>query len=446
MMCLGLNESLVLPLLLSNLSSTELCLMFLIEKQDNSFLYRSRNCSGFPIQLCDECKETFDTLNHFHHIYLKQTCNEFRNGLQRETVINTVTSYNSKEELVNVENTDDVKSTAIDLETMSLPKIPIECKDAFVDIDNIDVEEKDKPIKASEETGEKNIIKVKNKKNKLEKDFVHNCNECGEVFQIETTLERHIRRIHPKKFNCQFCSVGETKGLNYHQYKSHLVMSHLEEKENPEYLKIVKKEEEECKCSTCGALFTNAASLKCHVKKNHMQLLYSCTDCGKGYNSEQSLCNHKKRVHEDAPIPCEICGIILKNKTQHTQHIRKHPSEDGGKCDSCSKYFPTGNKLLAHKKLVHLKVKNAACPKCDRKFPTEHDVNQHIKIVHESARPFGCDKCDYKASSVYNLNIHRSKMHNINEKFNIENYVNFIKSRLHPSIGPDMIPLILALK
>ena len=85
-MCLGLKESIVLPLLLSNLTTTELCLMFLIEKYENNVLYKSRNCNGFQSPLCDECKETFDTANHFHHLYLKQTCNEFKNGLQKEKV------------------------------------------------------------------------------------------------------------------------------------------------------------------------------------------------------------------------------------------------------------------------------------------------------------------------------------------------------------------------
>ena len=76
-MCIGVRESFILPTLLSDLSTTEVCLMFIIEKQNENFIYKSRNCSNSDEVLCKECEITFNTLNHFHHLYLKQSCNEF---------------------------------------------------------------------------------------------------------------------------------------------------------------------------------------------------------------------------------------------------------------------------------------------------------------------------------------------------------------------------------
>ena len=78
-MCQGVNESYLLPLFLSNLSTTEICLMLLIEKQGPDISYRSRNCNKDNIPLCDVCKSTFDTLTHFHHNFLNQSCSEFEN-------------------------------------------------------------------------------------------------------------------------------------------------------------------------------------------------------------------------------------------------------------------------------------------------------------------------------------------------------------------------------
>jgi len=445
-MCLGLKESIVLPLLLSNLTTTELCLMFLIEKYENNVLYKSRNCNGFQSTLCDECKETFDTVNHFHHLYLKQTCNEFKNGLQKEKVSDlespTKILNNCKEELVNDENKDN------DLfEKESLPReMALHDNDAEEKKPMDNVESNSDPKKLEGIGGEEQT-KAKNKKKKkkiLEEEFLHICKECGEVFKFRHGLEKHRNKTHSKILDCQFCSDQEFKGLKFSKLRTHLLISHMEEKENPVYLKIVKEEEKECKCSTCDAIFTNTASLKAHVKKNHMAHLYSCTECGKGYNSESSLDIHKK-THEDAPRPCEFCGLILKNEIKLGEHIRNHHTQNGGNCGICNKYFITRQRLLKHNH-VHLNVKNAACPKCGKKFKSEYTVNLHIKRVHEGARPFGCERCDYKASSIFNLNLHRKKMHNINEKYKIGDYIEFVKSGSHPSIGADAIPLILSFK
>ena len=137
-------------------------------------------------------------------------------------------------------------------------------------MDNVESNSDQKKL---EGIGGKELTKVKYKKKKkktLEEEFLHICKECGEVFKFRHGLEKHRNKTHSKKLDCQFCSDQEFKGLNLSKLRTHLIISHMEEKENPAYLKIVKEEEEECKCSTCDSLFTNAASLKAHIKKNHL--------------------------------------------------------------------------------------------------------------------------------------------------------------------------------
>ena len=76
--CPGIQENSIIPILLSSLSTTELCLMFLIErdKADQNIYYRSRNCDKVLQNglFCPSCQELFDNLNHFHHIQLKKSC------------------------------------------------------------------------------------------------------------------------------------------------------------------------------------------------------------------------------------------------------------------------------------------------------------------------------------------------------------------------------------
>ena len=79
--CKGIQESAIIPILLSSISSTELCLMLLIErdKKEQKIFYRSRNCQLFVEnrKYCISCQELFDSLNHFHHLHLKKPCERF---------------------------------------------------------------------------------------------------------------------------------------------------------------------------------------------------------------------------------------------------------------------------------------------------------------------------------------------------------------------------------
>ena len=79
--CKGIPEGSIAPFLLSSLSTTELCLMFLIERDRSSkdIVYRSRKCYNInnTETYCQSCKELLNNLNHFHHLYLKKSCKQF---------------------------------------------------------------------------------------------------------------------------------------------------------------------------------------------------------------------------------------------------------------------------------------------------------------------------------------------------------------------------------
>ena len=78
MECPGFAENEILPLLLSNLSTTEMLLMVLVEKNNAGIVYKSRNCGRTgDNSVCDQCQKMFNNISHFHHLYLSQSCKQY---------------------------------------------------------------------------------------------------------------------------------------------------------------------------------------------------------------------------------------------------------------------------------------------------------------------------------------------------------------------------------
>ena len=85
MNCSGFDETKLLPLLVSKLSTTELFLMVLIESNNNNIVYRSRYCNkNSDGKSCEQCLKMFNNISHFHHIYLNQSCEQY-SSMQRQT-------------------------------------------------------------------------------------------------------------------------------------------------------------------------------------------------------------------------------------------------------------------------------------------------------------------------------------------------------------------------
>ena len=107
--CPGIQESSIIPILLSSLSTTESCLMFLIERDMNgqNIFYRSRNCEKDVKNgnFCPSCQELFDNLCHYLH--LKKSCNQF----QQE---NSITEAEKEEEPEDLEFESDDKFNSVE--------------------------------------------------------------------------------------------------------------------------------------------------------------------------------------------------------------------------------------------------------------------------------------------------------------------------------------------
>lgn len=493
-MCQGVNESYLLPLFLSNLSTTEICLMLLIEKQGPDISYRSRNCNKDNIPLCDVCKSTFDTLTHFHHNFLNQSCSEFENLNTKhknvtfdetfvEALDETPEKQNGNEKELNGSLEDSMANNelhvgerylSLKIKSIETDKLPFNKNNLKIKSLNKKPRKRKKDLQIKKE----GFPSIESKAVELEEKLEHICNTCGELFEFRKDLKQHVDTSHKKPkytcetcglqllyryeidehkfekhpelrkptFSCPFCSDNEYKDKSFSKIKSHMILSHVDEKENPAFAEFVQfVKEENCICSTCGTLFTNSTSLISHISHNHKHhkiLEYTCEDCGKGYETKQILQDHINNVHHVAEVACEFCGKIYQNMSKKVAHTSRAHSNDGFTCKVCYKHYSIRSNLLRHNKAAHLKQKNVICTQCDKQFSDERSLKRHMKKVHERMRLFQCEKCEYRASSLSNLNIHRSKMHNISEKIKQKDYIKDVMNGTFPSIPKDMLPVI----
>merc|ERR1712126_267370 len=132
-----------------------------------------------------------------------------------------------------------------------------------------------------EDCGELFTNKKLLKEHKKAHIFKEECITCDKKFRTKNKLGIHEKMEHRDKFDCQFCSDVEFKGLNYSKIKDHLIVSHFDERENPTFINIVKSDEEKNICSQCGAIFTSLKAFKNHKVRKHFDstaLKYSCND------------------------------------------------------------------------------------------------------------------------------------------------------------------------
>ena len=238
--CPGIQENSIIPILLSSLSTTELCLMFLIErdKADQNIYYRSRNCDKVLQNglFCPSCQELFDNLNHFHHIQLKKSCKQF----QEENVI--ITEPKQEHEPINpgceslsLEPFDEENSVDLHLHKLE------DTQEIIVNQNDITIQDTESDQMHSPEIG------------KIKKKY-YTCKHCKIFFLSKHQRSEHIKMSHSYKvkerkqkwedkvkndirMQCPFCLDLKLK----YSISKHLLEMHYSEKDNPIYQDIMKK-------------------------------------------------------------------------------------------------------------------------------------------------------------------------------------------------------------
>ena len=181
-------------------------------------------------------------------------------------------------------------------------------------------------------------------------------------------------------------------------------------------------------CNVCGQSLSCKAALNRHVSIVHFgeklvkglndKLNYECDTCGSSFTQKHNLWAHKKTIHlKIKELKCKDCGACFY-KTSHLHMHQKsvHLKVKDHKCGTCGKVFGRIFHLKRHEKSAHLKIKDHKCDLCELAFYDISELNRHCKVEHlhipaQLAYNFVCKACGVAFRNRQQLTEHELATH-----------------------------------
>ena len=307
--CKGRREEAVLPLLATFPSPQLLTSLFIIEKAEEGFIYRSRHClsliSSSMSTSCSSCDDFFDNLASLegeHHVGQNVRGGVSVQPREASGIVGSEIATDTLEDETGWEG--DVSEYDADVKSLKLEK----------KIDH-GVKRKRRPpneqfsCNLCEQTFRlhggltRHIRKVHQIESRgllnVKADATFPCPHCNTSFANQAKLQSHLRTVHdenglekrlvgPEEVPCPFCKdtfpvIGGRSSS--HRLRHHLTTVHAKLSEMREFKDLMEEQLETVICAHCGKSYSNQATLNSHVKLMHSEQaeLEACHICGKRF-------------------------------------------------------------------------------------------------------------------------------------------------------------------
>ena len=157
------------------------------------------------------------------------------------------------------------------------------------------------------------------------------------------------------------------------------------------------------KCNSCEKSFSEAGTLKRHVKSAHV-----CKHCEKWFTEKECLKKHIKTIHEGRKEKCHKCEKSFINLEELSAHdLVFHVYEKKHKCDKCEEAFGFPVDLKRHIMNNHKfsPTKLFSCSKCTEVFYDKNDLKLHELYFMHRIQKYRCCKKVFK--KIYGLKNHQ---------------------------------------
>ncbi|XP_055918364.1 zinc finger protein 236-like [Eupeodes corollae] len=178
-----------------------------------------------------------------------------------------------------------------------------------------------------------NVKHIRKDKSKL------TCPTCGNGFLTESTLTKHIQKVHSTDYDniCEICAKIVRGNAAFER--------HMKEHEGVVQPRF--------QCNICGMWLKTKRILVKHIEK-HDGITYPCKICGKHSASKGALQSHMSYVHDlSRKYSCTLCEKSFKKAVALKEHMTTHTGEVLYTCPHCPTTFNSRANMHSHRKKKH---------------------------------------------------------------------------------------------